>query len=270
MEFWGTISSRHGRIIVGLALALVLAGVYAWQFGMQTADALLVRYKFRNLGDVSYRPRPLTDLRLADTSHKTVQCSGYEYELPWDDIDVIHSKTVGMICVTAFHSGNAFWFSAFPPRDFVTGLQREWKMSPDAFRRAFGAEAFDSDYAFMERMLDVRPSEITPIASPAVTNFDMSLLFIKGMAMPPADSGVYSVEVHNFRGFQFENLKSPRFQIEDDLYSNEGGINAIFLAKDRQTALTVTQPQVNRILYSIHGIQSSPVSRQTSASTGSR
>lgn len=249
--------SPRKRITVGLVLMTALAGVYVWQFGVQTADALLVRYKFRGLAKVSYSPRPLADMTVAEIPHITARCSGSEYELPWDDIDVSRNKAVGTICVTAFYSGNAFWFSTFPPRDFVGGLQKEFGISTDDFRRDFGEKASESDYVFMERMLGVQPSQITPIVSPATANFLVGLLFLKAMAMPPVDAGIYSFEVHDFSGFQFENRKRARFQIEDDLYSGRGGINVIILPKDRETALALTQAQINRILQSIHFVQPS-------------
>ena len=244
--------SRRLRIQIGLGLIVLLGIVYAWQFGMQTADALLVHYEFRRLPDVSQIPVPLHDLAISKEIHTKASCSGFDYELPWDDIDSARNKKVGTICVTTFRSGNAFWFSTFPPDEFVTGLQMEMHMSPEQFRRHVGEPASDSDYGFMEQMLDARPSEVSVAASPGVANFFMSLLIVKAVTMPPADSGIYAIRLHDFKGFQFENRKAPRFQIEDDLYSDSGGINVILFPKDRQSAASITQAQINRILDSIH------------------
>lgn len=244
--------SRRRRIQIGLGLIVLLAVVYAWQFGMQTADALLVHYKFRDLPDVSQIPVPLRDLAISKEIHPNASCSGFDYELPWDDIDSARNKKAGTICVTTFRSGNAFWFSTFPANDFVNGLQNEMHVSPEQFRQLVGKRASDSDYGFMEQMLNARPSEVSVRASPNVAEFFMWLLFIKAMAMPPADSGIYAIRPHGYKGFQFENRKAPRFQIEDDLYSDSGGINVILFLKDRQSAASFTQPQINRILDSIH------------------
>lgn len=250
--------SRRLRIQIGLGLIAVLAVVYAWQFGTQTADALLVHYKFRDLPDVSQIPTPLRDFAVSKEIHPKSSCSGFDYELPWDDVDTARNKKVGTICVTTFRSGNVFWFSTFPANDFVNGLQNEMHMTPEQFRTCVGEHASASDYAFMEQMLNARPSEVSVTASPNAADFFMWLLFVKAMAMPPADSGIYAIRLHDFKGFQSENRKAPRFQIEDDLYSDSGGINVILFLKDRQSAASITQPQINRILDSIHRLNDHP------------
>lgn len=244
--------SRRLRIQIGLGLVVLLGVVYAWQFGMQTADALLVHYKFRRLPDVSQIPVPLHDLAISKETHTKASCSGFDYELPWDDIDSARNKKVGTICVTTFRSGNAFWFSTFPANDFVTGLQHEMHMSPEQFRRHVGESTSDSDYGFMEQMLNARPSEVSVTASPNAADFFLWLLIVKATTVPPADSGIYAIRLRGYRGFQFENRKAPRFQIEDDLYNDSGGIEVILFFKDRQSAANITQPQINRILDSIH------------------
>ncbi|HKQ87186.1 MAG TPA: hypothetical protein VJS43_10505 [Candidatus Acidoferrales bacterium] len=215
-------------------------------------DAVLIRYEVRGLPDVSEVPAPLHDLAVSNQVHAKVSCSGYAYKLPWDDVDAGKGRKAGAICVTAFRSGNAFWFSSFPPAEFVTHLQNDLKMNPEQFRRHVGERASESDYSFMEQMLNARTSEVSLMQSPNTADFFMWLLLLKAVAMPPADSGVHAIRIHDFHGFQFENRRKPRFQIEDNLYSNSGGVSVILFLKDRQSAARITQPQINRILDSIH------------------
>ncbi len=44
-------------------------------------------------------PAPLTDLSISNVRTQEVSYFGYEFELPWDDVDEQKSKTTGSIHV---------------------------------------------------------------------------------------------------------------------------------------------------------------------------
>jgi hypothetical protein len=129
---------------------------------------------------------------------------GYDFELPWDDIDEQKDKTTGTIHVSAFRSGNAFWFSTFPPKNFVNLIMKESNLDTQGFRQLYGDEAFESDYNFHKKMLQTTPSEITPFVSRREAAGGMILLLLKATSMPKADSGIFSIRTAGFDGFQFE------------------------------------------------------------------
>jgi hypothetical protein len=242
------------RILATLGVVVIVVGIYLSFFGIQTMSALLVRYQLRKLPDVAKTPVALTDLSISSVPHKKVAYSGYEFELPWDDIDEQKSKASGPIQITAFHSGNVFWFSTFPPKEFVSGIMKESNLDAQSFRRLYGDEAFESDYGFHKKMLLTTPSEITPFVSRKQAVAGQMLLLIKATSMPKADSGIFSIQAPDFEGFQFEDPRTRPFRITDELYSDGGGIDLIFLQKAGGSAPTISQPEINRVIQSIHRI----------------
>lgn len=92
--------SGRKRILIILGIVVFVSGTYLWFFGFQTASALMVRYAFRNTPEVTKIPVPLPDLSVSTVSHKTVFYFGYEFELPWDDVDQQKDKTFGTVHIT--------------------------------------------------------------------------------------------------------------------------------------------------------------------------
>ncbi len=243
---------KWARILIVLGSLSLATVAYIYFFGPQTFSALLVRDWARKSPDVEKTPMPLPDTSVSTTPHTKVFYFGYELELPWDDVNEAKSKTVGPIHITAFRSGNALWFSTFPPKNFVNMLMKEGKLDPQSFRLVYGDEAFDSDYGFHKEMLQATPSRITPFVSRQKAMTGQILLLLKGTSMPKAESGIFSIQTPDFRGFQFESPLSRPARITDELYSDEGGIDLIFFQKTDGTAPAVSQPEINRVLQSIH------------------
>jgi hypothetical protein len=243
--------SKWKRTLIALGLLAIVGGVYLWLFGVQTMCALSVRYAYRKLPDVAKVPIPLSELSISDVRHRTASYFGYQFELPWDDTDERNDKTVGTIHVSCFRSGNAFWFSTFPPRDFVDQLIKMSKLDRQGFRQLYGDEAFESDYAFQQTMLQLTPSEITPFVSRRQAVAGEMLLLIKAISMPRAGSGIFSIETPDFKGFQFENPQARPSRITDNLYSNDGGIELIFIQKVAGGAPAISQSEINRVIRSI-------------------
>lgn len=253
--------SRRKRILIGLGTAVIFGGMYLWFFGVQTACALMVRYTYRKMPDVAKTPVPLPDLSISSVRHGTASYLGYEFELPWDDVDEQKDKTSGAIHVSYSRSGNAFWFSTFKPKEFVNTLMKTAKLDPQGFRQLYGDEAFESDYAFYQKMLHLTPSQLTPFVSARQALAGQVLLMVKAISMPRAGSGIFSIQTPGFEGFQFENPEARPLRITDELYSNDGGVYVIFFQKVDGTAPTISQPEINRVIRSIRKV---PVQAVTS------
>jgi hypothetical protein len=233
-------------------IVVVIGGVYLWFFGVQTGSTLTVRYQYRNLPDVAKTPVPLPDLSISSVAHKTVSYFGYEFELPWDDVDEARAKTVGTIHVVAFHSGNAFWFSIFPPKDFVNEVTKTANLDPQVLKRIYGEDSLESDYAFQKKMLALTPSDITPFISKNQAISRQMLLLIKAVSMPKASSGIFSIQTRDFKGFQFENPEAHPSRVTIALFSNDGGIEVMFMQKGGAPA--ISQSEINRVIQSIHKV----------------
>jgi hypothetical protein len=242
--------SRWKRILIWAGIIVFGGGVYLWFFGVQTASALMVRYQFRKLPSVAKTPVPLTDLSISSVRHRTASYFGYEFELPSDDVDEEKDKTFGTVHVSYFRSGNAFWFSTFPPRNFVNEVMKTGNLDPLDLKQLYGEDTLESDYAFHKKMLALTPSEITPFISRRRAISGQVLLLIKAISMPNAASGIFSIRTRDFTGFQFESPQMRPSRITVELFSNDGGIDVIFMQK--AGAPTISQAEVNRVIQSIH------------------
>lgn len=249
--------SKWKRILIALGTAIIVVGVYVPLFGVQTISALMVRYQFRNLPEVKRIPVPLTDQSVSSVRHKTASYFGYDVELPWDDVDDQKSRTTGSIQLTAFRSGNVFWFSTFPPKDFVKLIMKYNNLDAQGFRQLYGDDAFESDYGFHRKMLQTTPSEITPFVCRKQAIAEQMLILIKAISMPKADSGIFQIQSPGFEGFQFENPKGRPFKVIDDLYSNDGGIEVMFFQQPGGSAPDISQSEINRVIQSVRRITSS-------------
>jgi hypothetical protein len=247
--------SKRKRALIALGIVVAAGAIYLWLFGVQTTSALMARYTFRKLPDVAKTPVPLPDSSVSTVQHRTVSYFGYAFELPWDDVDEQKDKTVGTIHVSYFHSGNAFWFSTFPPKNFVNELIKMGKLNPQEFSQLYGDESLESDYAFHKKMLSLTPSEITPFISRKQAVGGQVLLLIKAISMPKASSGIFSLQAPGFQGFQFENPQTHPPRITEELYSNEGGIDLMFLQKMDGRAPTISQGEINRVIRSIRKVE---------------
>ncbi len=242
------------RILIAAGSVLVVGVIYLSLFGIQTGLALMARYQYRRVPEVALTPIALTDSSVSDTQHKKITHMGYEIELPWDDVDEQKSKIAGPICLTAFHSGNAFWFSKFPPKEFVNLVTKTPRLNPQNLRQAFGDDAFQSDYGFMSKMLQATPKGIRPLGSRQEAIAGSMMLVIKALSMPKTESGIFSFKVKGLQGFQYGNPQSRPYRIEDQLFGNDGGIELIFYQKVGGSETSISQAEINRVIQSIHRV----------------
>jgi hypothetical protein len=251
--------SKSKRLLVWLGIVLT-GGAYLWTFGPQTMLTLMARYQYRRIPAVQKTPVALPDLSVSSVPHKTVAYFGYEFELPWDDVDEQKSRTAETVHVhvTAFHSGNAFWFSTFPTRDFVKNVVEKTKLTPEQFRQAYGDDSFESDLGFYRTMLQITPRDMSPFMSKRQAGASTTLLLIKAISVPEAESGIFLIRTADFQGFQFGNPQNRPSRIREDLYAADGGIELVFF-QGRETSPNVSQGEINRILQTVRRTSSPEV-----------
>jgi len=248
------VSHAWVRFLAALGVVAMLVAAYIYFFGVQTGATLLARYKYRGIPAAMQTPVPLKDLSVSSIPHRKLSWLGYELELPWDDVDESKSKTGGRIHLTAFRSGNVFWFSCFPPDEFVKGVMKDTKVDPETFRRTYGDKASQSDYEFIRMMLAVTPRTITPFTSTQQSVRDSTLLLLKAMAVPEAASGIFSIGVAGRKGYQFGDPGKDPQEVRDDLYGSDDGVELAFFLKPHGSVPAISQAEINRVLQSLHKV----------------
>ena len=67
--------------------AIFSLALYLWFFGFQTGMIILNRYSYRKMPIASMTPVELTDHRIASGDGPKLSSFGYDFEVPWQDID---------------------------------------------------------------------------------------------------------------------------------------------------------------------------------------
>jgi hypothetical protein len=202
-------------------------------------------------------PRDLTDLSVSQVPGTKVSYVGYEFEIPWNDLDESQTRSVpndhpGMVALV-FRSGLHMIVSASPPRVFPSGFAQEWKFSPQNVESVFGHGAAQSDYSFTRNLYGFTPDKMHRWAlSPSVHYREQMLLMLKTvvLSVASADTGIFNVQNQNWRGFQLGDPKAHPLRIDVHLYSDKGSVELTFAGKDGRGPVAVTQPEINRIVES--------------------
>jgi hypothetical protein len=245
---------RRILIAVVIALAVVFVSVN-W-----IAPVALSFYAARKAPTVArVVPIDLKEKSVSEVPGTKLSYFGYEFEVPWSDLDEKQTKLYPKDGPTKnrvdlhFSSGLRLVVTALPPREFVNGLPENFKVSSQAIESAFGRDTMRSDYSFVKAVYEFTPDRMNHwVFSHGGVNRDEFLLIIKSIVpVKAAESGIFNVQNQSYKGFQQGNPQVRQDGIFIDLYSDEGGVETIFLQKDYKNSAGVTQPEINRIVQSL-------------------
>ena len=188
--------------------------IYLYVFGVSTWFIIIEGRNLSGKDDPSLWETPvaLKDLSISKAPGRKLSYLGYEFEVPWDDLDEQKTRLVGKWQVISFHSGESIVFSTPPPNGLVNSFFEEGGADKRAWSRFLGAETIQSDYAFIRAALETAPGDIgllTPRGAAARTIF---LLLMKSIQIIANDgeSGIFLIETKDFHGFQYGNPAAAR------------------------------------------------------------
>ena len=256
---------RWPRILIGLFIVLLLCAAYLWFFGFQTLILLEARYLTRKTPAVSMAPAQLMDSSISRSPGKKLSYFGYEFEVPWNDVDESKSGPTpdSNKAMIVFQSGNSISVWHGSPRAFLNQVLSNDKIDQHTLRRIVGDEALQSDFALYRTILQMTPDKMTPFESHTDAANQALLLLVKGLCMPSgADSGVFSVTAGEFSGFQFGRPQNQFSQVSVRLFSNDSSLNFIFNQKPGGAA-SISQPDINRLLQTLRKSASPPAAAAT-------
>jgi hypothetical protein len=203
-------------------------------------------------------PTDLKDLSVSQVPGTRLSYFGYEFEIPWTDLDESqtrfvpkdHSGMVGLV----FRSGLHLIIGTGPARGLPNEFAREWKLSAHNFESVFAAAAAQSDYDFHKHLYEFTPDKMHVWALfPSVHYREQFLLDLKNVVLAgsSADTGIFNVQNQNWRGFQLGDPEAHPRRIAVNFYSDKGSVELTFAGKDGRGPVAVTQPEINRIVESL-------------------
>jgi hypothetical protein len=247
--------SRWKRLLISLGIVVVACVTYLWFFGTQTFFAFEAHNTARKLPFVRLTPIPLSDLSVSQASGTTLSYFGYEFEVPWTDIDTEKTKIVGgNKAIIAFRSGNVLSVWSGQPHEFMNYLLEQGKIDKGAFRKIYGDEALQSDYNFKRLILETTPEKITIFSDSRTAVSQGVLLMVKAMCVGgDANSGIFSVQGKEFNGFQYGLPQNPPKLLSVELFPADGHLDLIFGQK-KNGSTVISQADVNRVVQTIHKV----------------
>jgi hypothetical protein len=247
---------RHILITVAITIAVLFIGIY-W-----VSPVALSLYSSRKALPITrVVPTDLKDQSVSDVEGAKLSYLGYEFDVPWNDLDESKTqlypkdkpdKTMARLY---FSSGLQLIVIAGPPHSMADQLTKtDIKMSPQAFAAVFGQQAKDSDYEFMKRVFEFTPANMHLWAfSTVVASREQVLLLTKSIVpSKPAETGIFYLNNGSYKGFQQGNPQTRQDTLLVDLYSVAGCVEIMFVQKNYMNPQGVTQPEINRIIQSLH------------------
>ena len=197
-------------------------------------------------------PVELRDSTISQAPGRKLTYFGYEFEIPWNDLDETKTKLSRDGVVLTFHSGLQVMVGILPAKFWVNGLASGWHASAASLELTFGAETMRSDYNFIKMLYEFTPEQMHRWAlSPRVHYRESMLLTFKSAALlPPVEKGFFNIHNQSYKGFQQGDPTNTQL-INANLYSDEGSISFAIFRSDHRNLVGVSQAEINRIVQSL-------------------
>jgi len=237
---------RRIIVIVAVTLATIFVGVEWVAPVVMSIDTARKPPRYARLVPVD-----LQDLTISQASGRKLSYFGYEFEIPWNDLDETKTKLSRDGVVLTFHSGLQVMVGILPAKFWVNGLASSWHVSPASLQLSFGAATMRSDYNFIKMVYEFTPEQMHRWALSSRVHYrEFMLLNLKSaVLLPPAEKGFFNIRNQSYKGFQEGDPKNTQL-INANLYSDEGSVSFAIFRSDHQK-LAVSQAEINRIVQSL-------------------
>jgi hypothetical protein len=254
VSLWRRVLCAFGRVAVLLFLLTVLFDVLGPPIGI----LLTTRWEAKKIPAVEITPEPLRDYSVSNAPGRALSYLGYSFEVPW----TASFKTKGSenrsikggFMELTFDSGQTLLLLA--PSDqsgLLDELVRDQSMHMEELRFVFGDLIYRSAYDQYSALLNTSPSTIRAFGSRREAIRGETLLSIKAIALPSSlESGAFAFQFPDKRGFQ---LGDPRKSRRIDLRVFDlNGHNVDIVCGTARADENLTQPEINRILKTLHPV----------------
>jgi hypothetical protein len=204
-------------------------------------------------------PTELPNRSVSDAPGKKLSYFGYEFEVPWSDLDETQTKFYPVSgpakCCSAvlhFRSGLQMRFTAVPPHEWANRLAEEFHSSPQKVGLLFGSPIEMSDYDFKKSLFEFTPDKMHHWTFSLSTLYrEQFVLILKNALTTSAEHGIFNIQNQSFRGFQEGYPQARQVSVVVQLFSDEGSADVIFSQGDNQKGTVVGQPEINRVIQTL-------------------
>ncbi len=244
--------SRPFLIIVG-GIVMVLVTGYLW--GFQTLVWWQYKHNYaKGLPILNLTPQSLRNAAASSAEGMKLSHAGFEFEVPWADIDKEKTKVAANLAVFTFRSGRVLMFYGPSPKheDLLSEFEKQMgDKEKQNLRKLFGPEATRTNYAFHEAMLEETPAELRPWMSYREAVRSSMLLMAKAISSVGGETGLFRAGAHGWKGFQFDDPAKQPKKVTLELYdSQDRHVEIIFMGK-KNSGFDITQADINRALVTL-------------------
>lgn len=244
-------STRVAILIVFVTVALIFLG--------PPVSILFIRRKCANSRPgMKVVPTALADLSVSDSPGKTLTYFGYEFTVPWNTNFKERVGKNNRLVQLKFDSGQDILFLVpSSSAGLLTEMAEDQSLKMGYLRPAFGDLLKRPAYDQYQAILNTTPQSLRPFGPEDEAARRTILLLIKGIAFGPGlDSGAYTFELPDKRGFQVGNPQSSG-RVDLEVFDSAGH-HIEFVCGSTNPTFRYSQPELNRILTTLHPVTPSP------------
>lgn len=268
VSLWRRLVCAFGRV----AALLIILTVLLRFLGPPITIYFMVRWEAKKIPAVRVTPQPLTDYSVSDTRGTALSYFGYSFEVPWN----ANFKTKGSqkgstksgIMQLKFDSGQILIIIAPANQSgLLTEIVQDRSLNMENLRPVFGDLMNRSAYDQYSALLNASPSSIRAFGPRVDAVRGVTLLTIKAIALPASlETGAFSFSWPDKRGFQIGDPRKSR-RIDLEVLDLKGHYVEI-VCSTAKDSIRLTQPELNRILKTLHIVSSDSVTAQSVSTRG--
>lgn len=255
-SLWRRLACAFGRVAALLIILTVLLNF----LGPPVAIFFTARWEAKKIPAVKVTVQPLTDYSVSDVQGQALSYLGYSFEVPWDaSFNTKGSQKAsikGGIIELMFDSGQSLLLIAPANQNgLFTEIVQDQSMHMEGLRVILGNLVNRSAYDQYSALLNTSPSTIRAFGPRPEAIRGETLLTIKAIALPASlETGAFSFQLPDKRGFQIGDPRKSR-RIDLEVFGMNGH-NLEIICGTARDGIKLTQPELNRILKTLHPMPS--------------
>jgi len=257
-------NSREERLWSSLAIVVIVACLilaYAYFFGPATMFIWQAKQEAARNPGLARVPIPLPDTSISSNPGTSVTLFGYQFEVPWQGQVIV--KTSGDYAADVHTvSGKPFVFfnPANEPR-VVKSLQQGLKERGEDPRNADLVLNSHSDYELERSVLYATPAQLSLVFPRKKEVWAAVSLMVKQAEAQGAETGLYSFQIGELRGFQIgdpSRARSVRVKAFDGDDRESEFVFGFSPGPDYSSKQGFTQTDINTVLQTLRPSPASP------------
>jgi hypothetical protein len=251
-------TAANRRITLTAATVLLVAVIaFAFLFGVQAITWWNVKQLAKGKPVLWVIPQPLRDTAAANQPGLKLSVYGYEFEVPWADIDKDKSKPGESLAIYYFRSGPFLMFHNPAKAPNMKEIFLADNEKRKAAMQMWGEKTLESNFTLTKAMLETSPVEMSVFAPRAKVLGLGILLVLKPIPATGGETGIFAFNTSAVRGFQMgDPEKRPKYISVTAFDMGDHKLELTFGIQKGATG-QITQAEVNRVLQTVRPVSKS-------------